>query len=295
MIKLTNYLVSLVERGGPEPREYDELNDYYCSLNSLRKEGKISRAQIRELWAACGEVFSEETMQGFVYKKPHGYRGDYEIIDKIYMRWISPKKNLENWDKFFHWQTSANAVRNRKEYFKNLLSEIDKSPVLEPAVLNIGCGPCRDIYEYKREHPFSKIHFYCLDMDSNAIEYSKKLLNDSDITFFCENAFRFHTEKKYDLIWSAGLFDYLDNEKFVFLLRSLMKMLKINGQMVIGNFSKSNPTRDCMELVEWFLFHRDINELTELAGKAGVNHGSISIKSEPTGVNLFLTINNKNA
>ena len=184
-------------------------------------------------------------------------------------------------------------MRNRKEYFKNILSEIDKSQIIEKAVLNVASGPCRDIYEYKCEHPLSKIHFDCLDMDSKAIEYSKQLLNGSDITFFCKNAFRFRSEKQYDLIWSAGLFDYLDNEQFVFLLRSLMKMLTINGKMVIGNFSTLNPSRDYMEFGEWFLFHRDITELTELAGKAGADPDSVSIESEATGVNLFLTIDNK--
>ena len=289
---IKNYLLSFVKRGGPQPNEYVELNDYYSYINSLLKEGKISRAQIRELWAVCGEAFSEETLQGFVYKKPHGYRGDFEIIDKIYMGWISPKKHLENWDKFFHWQTAFKAVLNRKEYFKNILSEIEKSQVIGPTVLNLGSGPCRDIFEYKCEYPSSKIRFDCLDMDSKAIEYSKQLLNGSDVTFFCKNAFRFRSERQYDLIWSAGLFDYLDNEKFVFLLRSLMKMTTINGKVVIGNFSTLNPTRDCMELVEWFLFHRDKNELTELAGKAGANLGSVLIESEETGVNLFLTIDN---
>jgi extracellular factor (EF) 3-hydroxypalmitic acid methyl ester biosynthesis protein len=291
--KIKNYLMPFLERGGPEPNEYVELNDYYSSINSMLKEDKISRAQIRELWAACGEVFSEDTMQGFVCKKPHGYHGDYEIIDRIYMEWISPKKHLENWDKFFHWQAAPKAVRNRKKYFKNILSEIDQSQVIEPAVLNVGSGPCRDIYEYKFKHPLSKIHFDCLDMDSKAIEYSKQLLNGLNITFFCENAFCFRSEKQYDLIWSAGLFDYLDNQKFVFLLRSLMKMLTINGKMVIGNFSTLNPSRDYMEFGEWFLFHRDITELTELAGKAGADPDSVSIESEATGVNLFLTIHNK--
>jgi diguanylate cyclase (GGDEF)-like protein/PAS domain S-box-containing protein len=295
LMNVKNYLISFMERGGPEPSEYSELNDYFYSINCMLKEGKISRAQIRELWAACGEVFLEDTMQGFVCKKPHGYHGDYEIIDRIYMEWVSSKKHLEKWDKFFHWQAAPKAVRNRKDYFKNILSEIDKLQIIKPFVLNVGCGPCRDIYEYKNEHPLSKIHFDCLDMDSKAIEYSKQLLDSSDITFFCENAFRFRSEKKYDLIWSAGLFDYLDSEKFVFLLHSLLKMTALNGKVVIGNFSTLNPSRDYMEFGEWFLFHRDVIELTELARKAGADSDSIAIESEPTGVNLFLKIDNKRA
>jgi hypothetical protein len=41
------------------------------------------------------------------------------------------------------------------------------------------------------------------------------------------------------------------------------------------------------------LFRRDINDLTEWAVKAGADPYSVSIKSEETVVNLFLTIDNK--
>jgi hypothetical protein len=70
-------------------------------------------------------------------------------------------------------------------------------------------------------------------------------------------------------------------------------MLTIYGKMVIGNFSTLNPSRDYMEFGEWFLFHRDINELTELAVKAGADPDLVAIESEATGVNLFLKIDKK--
>jgi hypothetical protein len=70
-------------------------------------------------------------------------------------------------------------------------------------------------------------------------------------------------------------------------------MTAINGKVVIGNFSTLNTSRDYMECGEWFLFHRDIAKLTELAGKAGVDPDSVSIESEATGVNLFLKIDNQ--
>ncbi len=293
MKKIENYLKPFVDRGGPEPNEYLELNDYFSSINSRLKIGRVSREQIRELWTGCGDIFSEETMQGFVCKAPHGYRGDFEIIDRIYTKWISPKKHLQNWDKFFHWQPATDAVRNRKVFFKNILSEIEKSEIKEPMILNVGSGPCRDVYEYKHENPSSKIRFDCLDMDSNAIKYAKNLLNGLDVNFFCENAFRFSPGKKYDLVWSAGRFDYLDTTRFIFLLDALIKMATADGQVVIGNFSTINPSRDYMEFGEWILIHRDINALTELAVKAGADPRTISVEAEATGVNLFLKIDKK--
>lgn len=39
-------------------------------------------------------------------------------------------------------------------------------------VLNIGCGPGRDMYEYLRRNPDSDVKFECVDLDSNAISFA---------------------------------------------------------------------------------------------------------------------------
>ena len=52
MKKIENYLKPFVDRGGPEPNEYLELNDYFSSINSRLKIGRVSREQIR----GCGQL-----------------------------------------------------------------------------------------------------------------------------------------------------------------------------------------------------------------------------------------------
>ena len=105
---------------------------------------------------------------------------------------------------------------------------------------------------------------------------------------YCQNAFRFKTDKKYNLIWSAGLFDYLDEKQFIFLFRALTKLLKPEGELVVGNFSESNTSKDYMEFGEWYLNHRTENELIRLAEQSGCVSKSISIDRETSGVNLFI-------
>ena len=290
MQRLEDYIVPLIEKGGPEPSEYSGLNHFFINADAMLKANIITSKQIYKIWEMFGDAFSEKTIQGFAVKKPHGYSGDFEIIDRIYTNWISPEKNLQNWDKFFHWQKAPVAVRNRKSYLKNILHEIENSELDTPSILNIGCGPSRDIYEYIHENPNTKISFDCLDMDANAIDYSKKLLNGTNVKFICKNAFRFRPDRQYDLIWSAGLFDYLDEKKFVFLIKSLLKSVASDGQLIVGNFSKFNTSRSYMEFGEWYLFHRDLVELTTLAYMSGVPMGLFNIESEPSGVNLFLRI-----
>ena len=236
-----------------------------------------------------------DTMQGFVLNRPHGYPGDFEIIDRIYTEWISPINHLRSWDLFFHWQEATIAVRNRKSYFKTLLTSIEQTQRKPPAVLNVGCGPSRDIYEFLKENPATQACFECLDMDANAIAYSKNLLAGVPVTYHCRNAFRFTSKLKYDLVWSAGLFDYLDDKLFVFLCHKLYALVAPGGKLVIGNFSTNNPSRDYMEFGEWHLNHRSEDDLLWLARKIGLNSESVTIQQEPMGVNLFKHIYRQNA
>lgn len=284
------YIISLVNRGGPEPNEYEELNHWFQNVGYQAKNGVITREHIRQMWSDFGDAFSVNTLQGFVVNKPYGYAGDFEIIDKIYTKWISPKTHLINWDKFFHWQKASVAVRNRKNYFKEILSKIDDLGSANSRVLNIGSGPCRGIYEYNQQNPSTSIQFECLDMDERAIEYSKSILNSTNVIYRCQNIFRFKTNKKYDLVWSAGLFDYLKNKQFVFLLRKLLNLVSVGGELVIGNFSESNPSRDYMEFGDWFLYHRNETKLLALAEQSGCEANSVIIDREPSGVNLFVRI-----
>ncbi len=288
-----NYILSLTKQGGPDPEQYEELNQWFHDLNTQVMAGALTREQTREIWQRCGEPFSVKTMQGLALNKPYGYPGDFEIIDKIYTKWHSPKPSLIKWDKFFHWQKAPIAVRNRKEYFKSLLTQIDEGHP-DPSVLNVASGPCRDIFEYIRQNPSTNIRFECLDMDKRAIAYAKSLLQSlptkPEITFYCQNAFHFRIDKKYTLVWSSGLFDYLDEEQFTFLLRSLWEMVAPGGELVIGNFSEFNPSRDYMECGEWFLHHRTESEILKLTEQAGCDLNHATIERDPTGVILLLSI-----
>ena len=110
------------------------------------------------------------------------------------------------------------------------------------------------------------------------------------LQFYCRNIFRFRPNVDYDLVWSAGLFDYLNDKRFIFLLKHLYAMVKPGGSLVIGNFSEYNPSRDYMEAGDWYLNYRSEEKLIELAEKSGLKNGDVFIDSEPERVNLFVEI-----
>jgi extracellular factor (EF) 3-hydroxypalmitic acid methyl ester biosynthesis protein len=286
------YFEGLVRQGGPRADEYEDACECLDALYSAYRNGTVTEATLARLRLDMGEALTPRTMQGFAYVKPHGYAGDFEIIDRIYTQYICREPHLAKWDRFYHSQAAPKAVRNRKSYFQALMRAYAprKSPL---RVLKIASGPGRSMFEYFRDHPDTDVRIDCIELDANAIAYAKRLNGDflDRVSFQRENALRFRPSAAYDVIWAAGIFDYFSDRVFVSLTRRLRAALAPDGELVIGNFSDDNPSRSYMELVgDWMLYHRSRSELRRLAMLSGASAHEISVSSEPEGVNLFLHV-----
>ena len=65
------------------------------------------------------------------------------------------------------------------------------------------------------------------------------------------------THQKYDLVYCAGVFDYLSDRVCKRLMNILYDMLEPAGFLVATNVNTSNPNRNGMEfLLDWHLIHR---------------------------------------
>lgn len=277
-------------------------NEYYPFIDSmvqsvaqLKKAGEISDEDITRIQNFFGQEFLENTLHGMALLKKYGYAGDFLMIDKIYTGNTSADIFFQSWDAYFQNHAAPKAVRNRKEFFKKLLN---RKLRLNNTVrlLNVASGPSRDLLElYSSLTPEEQLHTTCVEMDKHAIEYACNLLKDyaHNIDFLNRNIFKFETEEKFDVIWSAGLFDYFDDKSFVYILKKFKTWVAPHGEIVIGNFnSMHNPTRDYMELFgDWYLHHRSSDELILLALAAGFDESQVSVGCENEKVNLFLKIN----
>lgn len=281
------YLRWLVSKGGPSEEDYYDLDAWIIEVSEQVRQGRISEQEKAGLIELFGPAFSPATMQGFAYCKPHGYAGDFEIIDRIYQGYVAEHQDLSNWDVYWQGHAAADAVRNRVDYLHRL---IDARAPGRVRVLNLASGPGRDMLGYFRHASRQDVHFDCVEQDPNAVEHAKDLCRDhlDRIRFINKNALRFTADRQYDLIWSAGLFDYFEDKTFVALLKRLRPMLAGNGELVIGNFSTKNPSRPYMDLFGWHLFHRSPLTLKHLAQQAGMAAEDIEVRREASGVNLFL-------
>jgi SAM-dependent methyltransferase len=278
------FIKFLVDSGGPDVPDYERFTSI---VNDL--DGKYLD-DFREI---LNPILNINTLIGYGYTKPFGYSGDFYLIDNIYSYHINEDKKFRNWDIFFQNQAGAIAVRNRKDYFISQCRNLVLSHPGEKKVLILGSGPATDVNEFLTNYQGGDISFDLVDYDQNAIDYSSKKNKKFErfISYYKVNVLRFEPFRRYDLIWSAGLFDYFREKHFVYLVKKYFNYLADGGKFVIGNFSTENPTKNLMEVLsDWYLNHRSKEDLLRIAGKAGIVNGRVSVDAEDLEVNLFLKI-----
>lgn len=259
------------------------------------RKGRISKEDISKISLGFGKEFLENTLHGRGYLKPNGHPGDYLFLDRIYTKYVSKNSKYRIWDEFVQQSAAPNAVRNRKEYFKHMVRAKAKSKS-NINVLNVISGSGRELVELYNSAT-KNIHTTCVEIDEEAIAFSKELNKAylENITYVNSNIFRYQTEETYNLIWSAGLFDYLNDKAFVKLLKRFAVWQKKGGEIVIGNYNEAhNPSRDYMEVLgDWHLIHRTEEQLLQLAREAGFGEDEIYVSRMPDNVILYLHIHKK--
>jgi extracellular factor (EF) 3-hydroxypalmitic acid methyl ester biosynthesis protein len=286
ILEIRNALLDIARRDGPSEQEYGYCSALMDRISLLRSHRVISDPENDDLWSTIGEASTPKTLMGFIYKKPHGYHGDFEIIDRFYSKHISSEPHLHRWDRWIQSLEATEAVRNRKDFFKQLVSGLQCDRL--PCILSVGSGPCREISESYSEG--QRFEVTCLDLDPKAISYARSNVDPGSVTFLQKNALRMNFKNEYDLVWSAGLFDYLEDRLFIIAIKKMHRAARLGGEIVIGNFSENNPSRSAMEWGNWYLIHRTEQELRRLVDLAGIPSRSVKVLTEPLGINLFLSI-----
>lgn len=243
-------------------------------------------------------------------EKPFGYAGDFKIIDNMYQNQPTTIGFDRLWDNWFLQLAAPKSVRERKEDFKKIILDFVKEHNNKHIrIMNLASGPAREIKELLESDfsgLFSKAIFDCYDYDSKAIEYAKKIVdNTSKVNFFQKNAIRLALKKdikqelpaEYDLIYSAGLFDYLDERLAMRLIYNLKKVLKKNGIMIISNVRDkySNSSAAWMEwVVDWYLIYRTEEEFKRIFLDAGISIKDLQIVPQQSKVMQYCFVKSVN-
>lgn len=273
------------------------LDKVYNDILQFEKENAYNESKVYKMKKIFEQRYRHYFLFGeyikWSYEKPFGYAGDFKIIDDIYQNHPCTTGFTRLWDNWFLQLAAPNAVRQRKEDFKKIILDfVKKHRNRDIRIMNLACGSAREIKELQEDDPdklFSKVTFDCYDNETRAIEYSRQLLNNPDnVNFFQKNAIRLALKKdikdeitlEYDLIYSTGLFDYLDERVATRLIANLKKLIKQSGLLVIANFGDkySNYSAAWMEwVVNWYLIHRTEDEFERIFLDAGILRNDLQV------------------
>jgi cyclopropane fatty-acyl-phospholipid synthase-like methyltransferase len=90
-----------------------------------------------------------------------------------------------------------------------------------------------------------------------------------------------------DIIYSAGLADYLEDRVLLALINRCYEHLDRGGTLIIGNFGSRNQHKAFLDqILQWKIIHRSADDLREIFAKSHFVN-SVEIATEESGVNLF--------
>lgn len=249
------------------------------------------------------------------YQKPLGYAGDYEMVN---MMLRDPQEGTSLFAKVFNvWllhQGSAAAHRNRAELLKQRLIEEAATAARagrKARVLNLGCGPAREIQDFMAESELSDwTQFTLMDFNDETLQHAGQALRQkqrehrrsTEIELVKKSVQQLLKDmvradglsrgRRYDFIYCAGLFDYLPDRTCRRLMTLFYQSLAPNGLVLATNVTPFTPNRGSLELIlDWNLIYRDAAQLATLRPE-GLSEEAVRIHSDLTGVNVFLEARN---
>jgi len=246
------------------------------------------------------------------YTKPLGYAGDYECVNMIER---DPYEGRSLFAKMVNYwllqQLPSKAHRSRIDYLEQrLVDEVARvgSQGRALRVFNLGCGPAIEIQRFLKVHEASSnTEFTLLDFSKETLDYTGRVLGDlkrrhgrrAKLQCIESNVRRLLRRTngssrglgaRYDLIYCAGLFDYLPDPVCAQLLDLLHEWLDPGGLLLSTNVKTTRAIELSLDyMLDWKLICRDQPQFESLVPE-GAEGDFVKTVGVDQGYNLFLEI-----
>ena len=218
------------------------------------------------------------------YEKPLGYPGDYEMMNSIYARrW----EGETAFAKLLHRVSLdvGECISARMAHMEQAIVEaVAAKPGNDPVrIASVGCGPAQEVENYLRIKSRPRcVEFTLIDQDEKALScaYSRtypevvRLRGEAEVrclhvsfSQIMRTGAYFDKLPPQDLIYTAGLTDYLSAKRARALVTDLYGRLTPGGRLIVANMGKApQGTLWPLEFIcDWSLSYRDEEEMRGLA------------------------------
>ncbi len=292
------------------PREYyercdeiiEKFNDKLELLDHTLEEGRLKEYLMGYIFKEIFPYFMRSRFAQRTYFKPKGYAGDFLMMEQIYQDSPDGDGNLGVMiDAHCMQCPPAKAVRGRRKMLASLLEEYSR-PFIEQGkkinIMNLACGSNRELFDFLKKCPdTSRVEAICMDADQDALEFTNREVDifphKATIRLMKDNVVKWslgrirHEFGKQDIIYSAGLTDYLDQRLFIALLNRIYEFLNPGGVAIICNFASRYPHKAWVDqLLQWKLIYRDEQDMKKLFGASRFGE-KVKLFTEEEGITIF--------
>lgn len=208
--------------------------------------------------------------------KPRGYAGDAVMLDYIYHH-PSRRRELDALPPLtkaaMQFTTNADAPRAVRNRAALLAAEIDATVRRKPrpAVFSMACGHLREALMSSALQAGQVGRFLAVDQDPESLAVVESAVGHLGVETREGSVktviARGRTLGKFDFVYAAGLYDYLNGKVAERLLQALFELLLPGGKVWIANFMPDIADRAYMEaLMDWWLIYRNEAEMMALGG-----------------------------
>jgi extracellular factor (EF) 3-hydroxypalmitic acid methyl ester biosynthesis protein len=206
---------------------------------------------VRDLFHQCPLTYR-------AFTKPRGYAGDADMLDLIYDQ--RPKTKLSSIGETIFPIVSrfvtGTSVSLRRDIMAHHIDEIASIRAM-PSVMSLACGHLREAERSVAVNNGKLAKLLAVDQDRHSLHEVAKKNEGGTIEARYASVGEIVKGRQlgsFDLIYSGGLYDYLDDQTAVALTMRLFNMLNPGGRLILANFTPTNYGRPYMEtFMDWHL------------------------------------------
>jgi extracellular factor (EF) 3-hydroxypalmitic acid methyl ester biosynthesis protein len=267
---------------GIERETFDRLSTLYLGLFGYR------RSMSTDAWRERCRIARQHRLNDLVqqspltrraFEKPRGYAGDAMMIDLAYGYGDLPRDITPLGGEIYRFERqipASKSVRARRDFFATTIDFVASS-VRGARILSIACGHLREALCSEAVRSGRVGELIALDQDAASLdlvrEYPFKNIRpvEGSVRKILSKGVAF---QDLDLVYAAGLYDYLPDSVGQVLTARMFAMLRPGGRCYIVNFAPDAYDIAYLDsYMDWQLIYRDESQMTALT--AHVPHDQI--------------------
>jgi len=247
-----------------------KLHDLYASTSTSEWTELVNQVLLAH---PLKNLLMQDPLTTRSFRQPRGYAGDAALLDMVYYFGSHDKKEIsELGRKLFRYTTHTPLSLTLCKRMRLLTDYIDKSAeeMDSPRVLSVASGHCREATRSQALQNNRVSRFVALDHDAKSLRKMNELhshLNLEAVPLSVSDIVKGKSDiGEFDLIYSAGLYDYLSKRFAQKLTSRLYSMLAPGGKLVLCNIATNYYEVGYLEsYMNWQMIGRDKSDVLEFA------------------------------